>query len=818
MTAFLLNGPPRFAHQKAALKSLIQTGGRDALLMDPGTGKTASTLDYLSLCTLKLGKPELRVLVVCPLAAVDTWVGQAQEYLSPQISFWAEALGGNLLERAEALAARGGNPFPRRIARKGVGPKVVLDAGVHPRAQHYQKSWAWAARKGPDGVFDKQQFGPDGLGAEWPRLVLEVINIDTLTRRDQIGSKSLADVMVDAIKRFNPQVLVVDESHKIKSPTGNASKLLARVAGFVPRRILLTGTVMPAGPLDVFAQWRTLDPYAFGELQPDGSRKKATFGGFKSKYAVLGGWMGKEVTGYCNTPDAPIWMRDGTFKPLGEVEVGDSLMGWQTGPPVKGGSRRVLAESTVTGVHRRWAENVVEVLLSSGLTIRCTADHQWLRHNPKDAEDVWTTVMERPYHRNRGFSIRIKRVVEVPATLTPEERESAAWLAGFYDGEGSGAAFSQSRDHNPAVCARLERELNALGIPYREYTTTSQLGKAETFQMLGGLQTYVNVLNWLPLTRRKFLLDLIHWSRSAWTKKGAREPKRLHAMGDGEFVVSVTPLPPQEVVSMQTTTGNYVAWGLASKNCNLDDMQEIMAKNSIVVRKKDALDLPPTMDVTVPVELSAAEKRAYSEMKGSLATILNNGQMASVPSKLTLMLRLRQITAGHLPDDRGTLHVIGDSKARTIASLVQDTLTGEKRIVVFAFFTEEIHQLAKALVERGTELMVITGETPTPERIRMRKRFGSSDPTRMVMIAQIRTMSLAVNELVSANYAIFASLSQQRDDLVQARDRLDRIGQTRPVTFYYCVAPGTVDEVILRTHRERGDLESAMLRHIKGEE
>jgi SNF2 family DNA or RNA helicase len=76
-------------------------------------------------------------------------------------------------------------------------------------------------------------------------------------------------------------------------------------------------------------------------------------------------------------------------------------------------------------------------------------------------------------------------------------------------------------------------------------------------------------------------------------------------------------------------------------------------------------------------------------------------------------------------------------------------------------------------------------------------------------------MSLAVNELITASHAIFGSLSQQRDDLIQARDRLSRIGQTRPMTFWYAVAPGTVDEVILKSHRERTDLEDAMLKHIQ---
>lgn len=502
------------------------------------TGKTAVVIDYAGLLALKSTTGEVRVLVVCPLVAVDTWVMQMEKFASPQVHYWAEALGGSLLQRAEAMAARGGNLHTKSLR---TGKPQQFSVGTHPRALHWDKSWAWATSE--KDLLQKQ--GPDAVPT--PRIVLEVINIDTLTQRTKVGRQTMADVMVDAIKRFNPELVVVDESHKIKAATGNASRLLARVTKFVKRRVILTGTVMPTSPLDVFGQWRFLEPYAFGSKQADGTVRQATFNSFKGRFAEMGGWMGKEVKGY----------------------------------------------------------------------------------------------------------------------------------------------------HN------------------------------------------------------------------------------------------------------------------------LDDMQRIMVKNAVVARKKDVLDLPPTTDVILPVELSPAEKKAYVDLKTQLATKLSSGELVSVTNRLPLMMRLRQITSGHVPEDGGGMRIVGKSKVETIRSLVHDSLVGEKRIVVFALFTVEIEMLRKALDAPGTEIMVIDGSTPKDDRIRMRKRFGSDSSQRMIMIAQIKTMSLAVNELVTASHAVFASMSQQRDDYIQARDRLDRIGQTSPVTFWHAIAPGTVDEVILKSHRERTNLEDAMLKHIQ---
>jgi SNF2 family DNA or RNA helicase len=247
---------------------------------------------------------------------------------------------------------------------------------------------------------------------------------------------------------------------------------------------------------------------------------------------------------------------------------------------------------------------------------------------------------------------------------------------------------------------------------------------------------------------------------------------------------------------------------------NLDEMQTIMAKNAAVARKEDALDLPRDQDTVVHVNLSPAEKKAYAEMKGQLAAMLAPGVQATVPNKLAQLMRLRQITAGHVPDDQGIVRTIGNSKVATISSIAHDTLAGEKRIVVFASFTHEINELCRSLERSGTEVLRITGGTPGADRIAIRKRFGSDDPARLILVAQIKTISLAVNELVTASNAIFASLSQQRDDIVQARDRLNRIGQTKPTTFWFANAPGTVDDIIYQSYVDRSNLEAAMLKHV----
>lgn len=544
MTAFVTGGPPRYAHQKRILRKMLRTGGVTAVLADPGTGKTATVIDYASLLALKSPTGEARVLVACPLVAADTWVIQARQWVSPQVSLWAECLGGSVRERAMMLAARGGSPWAKV---PGTKERVAYRAGIHTRLWGVQKAITTAAvTLGREDVELDLAAGLEALPS--PRLIVEVINLDSLQRRDPVGGRTSADVLLEAVTRFGPDLVVVDESHRIKGASTNASRLLARIGQRVPRRMILTGTVMPTGPGDIFGQWRFLRPDVFTKVdETTGETKVMSYGDFATRYLVFGGFDSRVVTGHQNLPE----------------------------------------------------------------------------------------------------------------------------------------------------------------------------------------------------------------------------------------------------------------------------LQERMRPNAVVVRKLDALDLPPTTDVEVPVRLSSAEARAYANMRDQLAHDLGDGDQSTVSNVLAKSLRLRQITAGYLPSDSGTMKLLGSSKISAIRDVVDTSLAGERRLVIFAVFREEISQLRAALAAPGRELLVVTGDTPQVDRIAARKRFASAEDKQLVMIAQISTMSLAVNELVAANHALFASLTLQRADHTQACDRLHRPGQTKPVTFWYFLAPRTVDTVIRASHQNRTQVESAVLQHIK---
>jgi len=92
----------------------------------------------------------------------------------------------------------------------------------------------------------------------------------------------------EAILRTNWDAVICDESHRIKAPGGKAAMFCSRLGDRVPNRGCLTGTPLPHSPLDAYAQYRFLDKGIFG----------TSFVNFRARYAVMGGFNGKQVLEY----------------------------------------------------------------------------------------------------------------------------------------------------------------------------------------------------------------------------------------------------------------------------------------------------------------------------------------------------------------------------------------------------------------------------------------------------------------------------------------------------------------------------------------
>lgn len=67
------------------------------------------------------------------------------------------------------------------------------------------------------------------------------------------------------IKTWKPDMIICDESHKIKSHNAVTSKSLHRLGEKASYRLILTGTLITNKAIDAFSQYKFLEPQIFGK-------------------------------------------------------------------------------------------------------------------------------------------------------------------------------------------------------------------------------------------------------------------------------------------------------------------------------------------------------------------------------------------------------------------------------------------------------------------------------------------------------------------------------------------------------------------------
>lgn len=99
--------------------------------------------------------------------------------------------------------------------------------------------------------------------------------------------------MEEALANWNPDMIICDESQRIKTPGAKQSKVMHRLGRKAKYRLILSGTPVTQGPLDFFSQYKFLEPSIFGN----------SYYAFRARYAVMGGYERKQVVGYNNLPE-----------------------------------------------------------------------------------------------------------------------------------------------------------------------------------------------------------------------------------------------------------------------------------------------------------------------------------------------------------------------------------------------------------------------------------------------------------------------------------------------------------------------------------
>jgi hypothetical protein len=284
--------------------------------MEMGTGKTKVAIDWAGIGFHNTGVR--RVLVVAPLSVLGVWPRQIRQHLGAPASIYR--LEGSTRKRCADLT---------RILRV-------------PRED---------------------------------RITFVLINYEAIWREPDRGPGIEA-----LLRKWNPDLVIFDESHRIKSPQAKQSKAAWRIARESEQRLLLTGTPITKAPLDIFGQFRALDHHIFGE----------NWYAFKFTYGIWGGFGKYQLRGYRNLNELIGKVRQ--WKDFEDEQDDDTYEDDGVAIPSKIWTRSFLFNEPLNDKDAFYAE-VRFGISNTNVNITLVADNAVLK---TWAEDVTTTGVSLP--------------------------------------------------------------------------------------------------------------------------------------------------------------------------------------------------------------------------------------------------------------------------------------------------------------------------------------------------------------------------------------------------------------------------------------
>jgi SWI/SNF-related matrix-associated actin-dependent regulator 1 of chromatin subfamily A len=313
---------------------------------------------------------------------------------------------------------------------------------------------------------------------------------------------------------------------------------------------------------------------------------------------------------------------------------------------------------------------------------------------------------------------------------------------------------------------------------------------------------------WVDWIRENFkpttiVLDECHNCKN-WLAKRSKAVKRLARKVPHILALSGTPLTnrpvelwfianllwPDTFSSFTSFTNQYcqrrrTRWGWQYRGAkNLDKLHKKLKRAGMIrYRKKDVLkELPDKTRHIIPVDIICRLEYLRKE-QGTvrwLQAMRKNKTKSNVAEAFTKLTILR--------------HKAAELKLNSAFNWIDNFLAeSDQKLVVFAW-----HKNIVRKIRERYNSATITGETLPQDRRREVRKF-MHNPKCRVFCGNIKAAGSGIDGLQRvASDVVFLELPWTPADLVQAEDRLFRIGQARGVNVHIIIAKDTVEQEVMK--------------------
>jgi len=300
------------------------------------------------------------------------------------------------------------------------------------------------------------------------------------------------------------------------------------------------------------------------------------------------------------------------------------------------------------------------------------------------------------------------------------------------------------------------------------------------------------------------ILDEVHYIKNNQAKR-TKAVKKL-----GKFIPHVIGLSGTPIVNRPIEIYNAVniidrtifpsQWDYTEKYCarkyngfgydvsGASNTEELNYKltNTIMLRrlKKDVLpDLPDKVHSYIPIELDNVEEYNFAETNFISFVRQYKGKEAAV----------RASNAQALAEIEGLKQLAVKGKLKQCINWIRDFLESDEKLVVFATHKFVIEELMKAFPKIAVK---VDGSVTGKNRQLAVDSFQKLSTVRL-FVGNIKAAGVGITLTAASNVA-FIELPWTPGDLVQAEDRVHRIGQKNSVNIHYLLASETIEERIAK--------------------
>ncbi len=238
----------------------------------------------------------------------------------------------------------------------------------------------------------------------------------------------------------------------------------------------------------------------------------------------------------------------------------------------------------------------------------------------------------------------------------------------------------------------------------------------------------------------------------------------------------------------------------------MDDFLGQLHSVAFCATKAECLDLPDVTEEVRTVDLERDALKLYRNILAKWYARIDESEI-TMANILTQLLRLSQITGGHITDDDGVVNTVSRAKMDVLSDIIDSAMAEDKKLVIMARFVPELDDIQRLLEKKKIDYAVVRGGVKA--RDKEIHRFQNDDDCR-VFVGQIAAAGLGIT-LTAASTMVFYSYDYSMSNFEQAKARIHRSGQKQNCHYIYLACRETIDLKVLDALRQKKDLAKMLM-------